>query len=123
MNPAQVLRLTAHGIYDLVRGALRLAPRYIPASGAPGSLALITAHLWHPFTQMALWADDAPLIIERAEGNWLIDTLGRRWLDAALAAGPGKDGPLRSRPARGARRRFGLSAGFRQPLDVDSPPR
>ena len=43
MNPAQVLRLTAHGIYDLVRGALRLAPRYIPASGAPGSLALITA--------------------------------------------------------------------------------
>ncbi len=40
------------------------------------------AHLWHPFTQMALWADDAPLIIERAEGNWLIDTQGRRWLDA-----------------------------------------
>jgi adenosylmethionine---8-amino-7-oxononanoate aminotransferase len=44
--------------------------------------ALDQAHLWHPFTQMALWADDAPLIIERAEGNWLIDTLGRRWLDA-----------------------------------------
>jgi adenosylmethionine-8-amino-7-oxononanoate aminotransferase len=44
--------------------------------------ALDHAHLWHPFTQMALWADDAPLIIERAEGNWLIDTLGRRWLDA-----------------------------------------
>lgn len=44
--------------------------------------ALDQAHLWHPFTQMALWADDAPLIIERGEGNWLIDTLGRRWLDA-----------------------------------------
>ncbi len=44
--------------------------------------ALDQAHLWHPFTQMALWADDAPLIIERAEGNWLIDTQGRRWLDA-----------------------------------------
>ena len=44
--------------------------------------ALDQAHLWHPFTQMALWAGDAPLIIERAEGNWLIDTLGRRWLDA-----------------------------------------
>ncbi len=45
-------------------------------------MALDQAHLWHPFTQMALWSDDAPLIIERAEGNWLIDTLGRRWLDA-----------------------------------------
>ncbi len=39
------------------------------------------AHLWHPFTQMQLWPSDAPLIIERGEGNWLIDTLGRRWLD------------------------------------------
>jgi adenosylmethionine-8-amino-7-oxononanoate aminotransferase len=43
--------------------------------------AMDQAHLWHPFTQMSLWAGDAPLIIERAEGNWLIDTLGRRWLD------------------------------------------
>ncbi len=39
------------------------------------------AHVWHPFTQMQLWPQDAPLIIERSEGNWLIDTLGRRWLD------------------------------------------
>jgi hypothetical protein len=35
MNPAQVLRLTAHGIYDLVRGALRLAPRYFPPPVRP----------------------------------------------------------------------------------------
>ncbi len=39
-------------------------------------------YLWHPFTQMQVWPDDAPLVIERAEGNWLIDTDGRRWLDA-----------------------------------------
>ena len=44
--------------------------------------AIDQAHLWHPFTQMALWADDAPLMIEKSEGNWLIDTQGRRWLDA-----------------------------------------
>jgi len=44
-------------------------------------LALDTAHLWHPFTQMQVWRDDDPLIIERAEGNWLIDTMGRKWLD------------------------------------------
>jgi adenosylmethionine-8-amino-7-oxononanoate aminotransferase len=44
-------------------------------------LALDAAHVWHPFTQMQGWLDDAPLVIERAEGNWLIDTDGRRWLD------------------------------------------
>jgi len=39
------------------------------------------AHVWHPFTQMQGWAADEPLIIERAEGNYLIDDLGRRYLD------------------------------------------
>lgn len=39
------------------------------------------AHVWHPFTQMQLWPGDEPLIIERAEGNHLIDDLGRRYLD------------------------------------------
>ncbi len=38
-------------------------------------------HLWHPFTQMSLWPGEPPLIIERAEGNWLIDVQGRRYLD------------------------------------------
>lgn len=38
-------------------------------------------HLWHPFTQMQDWAKTEPLIIERGEGNWLVDTAGRRWLD------------------------------------------
>jgi adenosylmethionine-8-amino-7-oxononanoate aminotransferase len=39
-------------------------------------------HLWHPFTQMRAWmADDQPLIVERGEGNWLIDVNGRRYLD------------------------------------------
>jgi len=37
--------------------------------------------IWHPFTQMADWEKDAPLIIERAEGNTLIDTEGRRYFD------------------------------------------
>ncbi len=45
-------------------------------------LALDQQHVWHPFTQMQLWPSDSPLIIERGEGNWLIDTEGRRWLDA-----------------------------------------
>lgn len=39
------------------------------------------AHLWHPFTQMKIWPDEPPLIIERGEGNWLIDSTGRRYFD------------------------------------------
>ncbi|MFO1066371.1 MAG: aminotransferase class III-fold pyridoxal phosphate-dependent enzyme [Pirellulales bacterium] len=35
-------------------------------------------HYWHAFTQMAEYD---PLIIERAEGVWLIDLDGRRLLD------------------------------------------
>lgn len=44
-------------------------------------LALDAKHVWHPFTQMQGWIEDQPLIIERSEGNWLVDTDGKRWLD------------------------------------------
>jgi len=44
-------------------------------------IAADAAHLWHPFTQMQLWPHEPPLIIERAEGNWLIDSNGRRYFD------------------------------------------
>ena len=37
--------------------------------------------VWHPFTQMREWAETDPLIIERAQGNYLIDTEGKRYLD------------------------------------------
>jgi len=39
------------------------------------------ARLWHPFTPMGLWMDEDPLIIERGEGFYLIDTDGRRYID------------------------------------------
>ena len=38
-------------------------------------------HLWHPFTQLRDWCREEPLVIERAEGNELIDADGRRYLD------------------------------------------
>ncbi len=40
------------------------------------------AVVWHGFTQMASFTDNAPLIVERAEGHELIDVDGRRYLDA-----------------------------------------
>src|SRR6187402_2856653 len=39
------------------------------------------AHLWHPFTAQADWAASEPLVIDRAEGVYLYDTEGRRYLD------------------------------------------
>src|SRR3954471_11340878 len=38
-------------------------------------------HLWHPFTPLADWAAAEPLIVERAEGVYLFDVQGRRYLD------------------------------------------
>jgi adenosylmethionine-8-amino-7-oxononanoate aminotransferase len=40
------------------------------------------AVVWHGFTQMACYAENAPVIVERAEGRELIDVHGRRYLDA-----------------------------------------
>ncbi len=38
-------------------------------------------HLWHPFTQQQGWGEEEPLVIERGEGCYLIDSDGRRYLD------------------------------------------
>jgi adenosylmethionine---8-amino-7-oxononanoate aminotransferase len=42
---------------------------------------LDAAHVWHPFAQMDRWLADEQLVIDRAEGVWLIDADGRRYLD------------------------------------------
>jgi adenosylmethionine---8-amino-7-oxononanoate aminotransferase len=38
-------------------------------------------YLWHPFTHMKLWQEDEPLVIAAADGMYLIDSDGRRYLD------------------------------------------
>jgi adenosylmethionine-8-amino-7-oxononanoate aminotransferase len=38
--------------------------------------------VWHGFTQMDCYVDNAPVIVERAEGRELIDVNGKRYLDA-----------------------------------------
>jgi adenosylmethionine-8-amino-7-oxononanoate aminotransferase len=40
------------------------------------------AVVWHGFTQMDAFADNAPVLVERGEGHELIDVDGRRYLDA-----------------------------------------
>jgi adenosylmethionine---8-amino-7-oxononanoate aminotransferase len=38
-------------------------------------------HVWHPFTQQSCWVNEEPLMIERGEGSYLIDSDGRRYID------------------------------------------
>ena len=38
--------------------------------------------VWHGFTQMSAYVDNAPVIVDRGEGRELIDVEGRRYLDA-----------------------------------------
>jgi adenosylmethionine-8-amino-7-oxononanoate aminotransferase len=40
------------------------------------------AVVWHGFTQMSTFADNSPIVVERAEGRELIDVDGNRYLDA-----------------------------------------
>ncbi len=42
-------------------------------------------YVWHPFTQMRTWLADDPIIIERGEGNYLIDVRGNRYLDGVAS--------------------------------------
>ena len=48
-------------------------------------IALDRRHLWHPFTQHQAWNQGTPIVIERADGNYLIDIDGRRYLDGVAS--------------------------------------
>ena len=41
--------------------------------------------IWHPFTQMARFDAEPKLVVERAEGNRLIDVDGREYIDAVAS--------------------------------------
>jgi adenosylmethionine---8-amino-7-oxononanoate aminotransferase len=56
-------------------------PRAETASVYHELLARNGRALWNPFTQMKVFLDDEPLIVERAEGVRLYDVQGREYLD------------------------------------------
>ncbi len=47
----------------------------------PDARELDRRHVWHPFTQMSRWLAEDQLVIESAEGVWLVDDRGDRYLD------------------------------------------
>ncbi len=44
-------------------------------------VALDRAHVWHPYTPMDAWETTDPIVVARAEGAWLEDVDGSRYLD------------------------------------------
>jgi adenosylmethionine-8-amino-7-oxononanoate aminotransferase len=65
---------------DRVADAQR-AQAYPTLDDAHALAELDRRYVWHPFTQMADWQRTDPVIVDRAEGCWLVDTHGRRYLD------------------------------------------
>ena len=65
---------------DGARFGLTLA--FVSELSAPDWTQRDSAVVWHGFTQMATYADNSPVIVERAEGRELIDVDGNRYLDA-----------------------------------------
>ncbi len=53
-----------------------------PDPSAAAWVARDAAVVWHGFTQMATYPDNAPVTVERAEGRELVDVEGRRYFDA-----------------------------------------
>jgi adenosylmethionine---8-amino-7-oxononanoate aminotransferase len=61
--------------------AIRRVDASVREPSAAEIVALDHAHVWHPFTQMQEWLASDPLVIAAADGNYLIDADGRRYLD------------------------------------------
>ncbi|MBI4251829.1 MAG: aminotransferase class III-fold pyridoxal phosphate-dependent enzyme, partial [Candidatus Tectomicrobia bacterium] len=73
--------------------------------------ALDRRHLWHPFTPMDEWErEDPPLIVERAEGAWLIGVEGRRYLDGVSSLWVNLHGHRREEIDRAVRDQLGRVA-------------
>lgn len=65
------------------RPAADLSP-FEPRGACPGVDAIEEAdrtHLWKPFTQMAGYVKERPIVVEEGLGNWLRDARGREYLD------------------------------------------
>ena len=54
-------------------------------------------YVWHPFTQMQEWEQEEPVIIERGNGPYLIDTEGNTYLDGTSSIGRGVTAELAPR--------------------------
>ena len=76
-TPCKSHRLAATAVE--LRGIWQIGP---VKTSPPTWVERDRAVVWHGFTQMSTYADSMPITVERAEGHYLIDVDGRRYLDA-----------------------------------------
>jgi adenosylmethionine-8-amino-7-oxononanoate aminotransferase len=82
-DPAALARAAAEAL-DL--DALEATLHGASAGAATAEVvALDRRHVWHPFTQTSEWQQEEPVVIARAEGCWLVDTQGHRYLDGVAS--------------------------------------
>lgn len=67
-------------------------------------------YLWHPFTQMQEWLAEEPLVVAKAQGNYLVDVRGRRYLDGVASLWCNVHGHRHPRLDRALRRQIGRVA-------------
>jgi len=79
------------------------------------------AHVWHPFTPMAEWAMREPIIIAGGEREFLIDTDGRRYIDAVSSLWCNLHGHRRTEIDEAIRQQLGRIAHSTL-LGLASPP-
>ena len=84
---------------------MRSSPRSRPSRSASWR-ARDRNVLWHPFTQHAAWGDEEFPVIERAEGSWLVDLDGRRYLDGVSSMWCTATGHRNPRVVRALRRQL-----------------
>ncbi len=66
--------------------------------------------VWHPFTQMRDWEKEEPLVVESADGVYLRDTRGRRYLDGVSSLWVNLHGHAHPRLDAALRRQIGKIA-------------
>jgi len=84
------------------------------------------AHCWHPFTRQTEWCarGHEPLVIQRGEGSWLLDSEGRRYLDGNSSIWTNIHGhahPAINAAIRGQLEKIAHSSflGFTHPLAIE----
>ncbi len=67
-------------------------------------------HIWHPFTQMRDWIAQDQIVIESGEGDFLVDTEGRRYIDGVSSLWCNVHGHRRAEIDRAVRDQLGRIA-------------
>ena len=76
-------KMNNHNLLQQARGRIDVQP-LLEAPASPPTVkwpAWDKKYVWHPFTQMKDWVREQPLVIDKAQGSYLEDISGKRYLD------------------------------------------